>query len=835
MFQPLDEAAQASKLTSATSKHSREERDDLDNSRRSAAESMAAEYGSPGAHPFAAALAEGVNGGITSDGPEKAVGTRSSSQGRLLHNVHVTDVLSIVRHGDSESVSAPPIHHRCFTITDLNDVSVTLRAVNARDCLQWLKAISRAKDRALAAVHRLDDKSHGHELVLATLKRARPDGEGRSSGQQSATLSSALFAASPVIPPSEEPATDKVVAFDERIVSRGKKPGLAYGWFEPLVVEVVDATLRFELNAGEMEVRVGSLLERCASDAAAGLGPPTSAAAAEAASSGAARAAFWAKVVSPDDAETDQRSERLEVLLAIDATQALAAGEAWRAKRIGGNTKTAAMARFATAVCRLFARRARRLYFVCFKNDTKVAAAVAAAVFSALFAISSDGPFSSRVATFTVDTPGAPVPRATGRLVLLLTETPHSEGIAASTLAARASLLASMPMLIAASLALLIACICAATLLVIFAGPESAYVDGDDELAAAYSDAVADVFRAARHAQLAIDVRMVNWRWRDADRELRERASLSPYYRSPGIRRPDGPLRHSSSGDSATRAAAVSSASFKSISDAPATDSTTTESGAILPRKASLRSHAEEDDAASAVSSAATAPPKEVPLPTDVPMRFLGAVRGDHAQALKRWSETVAFREAGNHPEQVLRRPQPHFAKIKARHKHFIHKRDRLGHIVAFEVVEAPNRAFRELAGEGVTVEDVAAHMHFVSAFTYVKILDDVDRVGVRAKDPEGYFLKIIDLKHIGLGDCGGDTARYFRLVASINRHYPERVWRTIIVNAPSVFGVIWTIVSPLLEPNVREKITVLRSSYKDTLRDLIDPDDLPVEYGESG
>lgn len=796
---------------------------------------MAAEYGSPGAHPFAAALAEGVNGGIPSDALEKGVTTRSSSQGRLLHNVHVTDVLSIVRHGDSESVSPPPIHHRCFTITDLNDVSVTLRAVNARDCLQWLKAIARAKDRALAAVHRLDDKSHGHELVLATLKQARPDGEGRSSGQQSTTLSSMLFTANPAIPASEEPATDKALAFDERIVSRGKKPGLAYGWFEPLVVEVLDATLRFELNAGEMEVRVGSLLERCASDAAAGLGPPTSAAAAEAASSGAARAAFWARVVSPDDAETDQRSERLEVLLAIDAAQALSAGEAWRAKRIGGNTKTAAVARFATAVCRPLARRARRLYFVCFKNDTKVAAAVAAAVFSALFAISSDGPFSSRVATFTVGTAGAPKPRAIGRLVLLLTETPHSDGIDAGTLVARASVLASMPMLLAGSLALLIAFVCAATLLAIVAGPESAYVDGDDELAAAYSDVVADVFRAARYAQLTIDVRMVNWRWRDADRELRERANLSPYYKSPGIRRPDGPLRYSSSGDSATRAPAISTASFKSVPDAQTTDATTrmSDSGSILPRKPS-RSQADEDDTASAVSSAATAPHKEVPLSTDVPMRFLGAVRGDHTQALKRWSETVAFREAGNHPEQVLRRPQPHFAKIKARHKHFVHKRDKLGHIVAFEVVEAPNRAFRELAGEGVTVEDVAAHMHFVSAFTYVRILDDVDYVGVRPKDPEGYFLKIIDLKHIGLSDCGGDTARYFRLVASINRHYPERVWRTIIVNAPSVFGVIWTIVSPLLEPNVREKITVLRSSYKDTLRDLIDPDDLPVEYGQS-
>jgi len=115
------------------------------------------------AHPAAAAV-------------EMELGGKDAahSSGRLLHNVHVTDVLSILRHGDADSF-APPIHHRCFTIGDLNDASVCLRAPNARDCLGWLKALARAKDRALAAVHRLDDKAHGHDLVLATLNEAGGD------------------------------------------------------------------------------------------------------------------------------------------------------------------------------------------------------------------------------------------------------------------------------------------------------------------------------------------------------------------------------------------------------------------------------------------------------------------------------------------------------------------------------------------------------------------------------------------------------------------------------------------------------------------------------------
>ncbi|KAJ8602427.1 hypothetical protein CTAYLR_001236 [Chrysophaeum taylorii] len=813
VFQPLDEAARAKQrgateqtAASASDQRSSEAAAAVATSERSAAESVAAQVGAPGAHPFAAALAEGVNGGPAASDPagiiaaaaaaqQQAAGPASgdaaskaasagtprpssTSQGRLLHNLHVTDVLSILRHGDNESMSAPPIHHRCFSITDLNDASVCLRAVNARDCLQWLKAIARAKDRALAAVHRLDDKSHGHELVLATLKRSSE--------------------ASPLEPP-----------FDERIVARGK-PGMAYGWFEPLRVDVVDATLRFELNAGVMEVRVGSLLERSAADAAAGLGAATSAAAAEAAASGAARAAFWAKVTS-DDKEWDQRTERLEVLVAVDATAALAAGEKWRDAQLARDSQLATRA--LRGLHRVAARHARRLFFVCFKNDYKVAAAVAAAVLSALFALVTTGdPVAwrdpRRPVRFEVGGAGQrPSPSSDRRHLVLLVVGALSSVQEDAVSETGAAVVASASLRFAAFLGV-VALAAAAVAVVCSACPED--VDNDDEELAAYSRPVADAFRAARRSRLAVDVRLVNWRWRDADRELRDRGALPAYYRpTGGIRRPEGPkppaVNHHK--EPATVLQVVSPTSVRQTS------------GDATPGGGTGGA---EDDEPSA--------PK--PLPLDVPARFLGAVRGDPVAAAKRWAETVAFRDAGNDPHLVLQRPQPHFHKIKARHKHFVHKRDKRGHIVAFEVVEAPNRAFKELGNEGITVEDVVNHMHFVSAFTYVKILDDVDYVGVKPKDPEGYFLKIIDLRQIGLADCGGDTARYFRLVSGVNRHYPERVWKTLIINAPSVFGVIWTIVSPLLEPNVREKITVLRKDYKDTLRDLVDPDSLPVEYG---
>jgi len=52
------------------------------------------------------------------------------------------------------------------------------------------------------------------------------------------------------------------------------------------------------------------------------------------------------------------------------------------------------------------------------------------------------------------------------------------------------------------------------------------------------------------------------------------------------------------------------------------------------------------------------------------------------------------------------------------------------------------------------------------------------------------------------------------------------------VINAPAAFGVVWSIVSPLLEPQVRAKVTVLRSDYASTLRELVDPSCLPRAFG---
>lgn len=53
-----------------------------------------------------------------------------------------------------------------------------------------------------------------------------------------------------------------------------------------------------------------------------------------------------------------------------------------------------------------------------------------------------------------------------------------------------------------------------------------------------------------------------------------------------------------------------------------------------------------------------------------------------------------------------------------------------------------------------------------------------------------------------------------------------------IMINAPWYFSAIWALVSFCVDPVTAEKITIVGSDYADTLRELIDEDNIPSDMG---
>jgi hypothetical protein len=64
--------------------------------------------------------------------------------------------------------------------------------------------------------------------------------------------------------------------------------------------------------------------------------------------------------------------------------------------------------------------------------------------------------------------------------------------------------------------------------------------------------------------------------------------------------------------------------------------------------------------------------------------------------------------------------------------------------------------------------------------------------------------------------------------------HYPERIGMILIINAPKIFSFAWNAVVPFLDDVTRAKIKIIsdRVSWEPVLRDNIDLDQIPINYG---
>lgn len=91
----------------------------------------------------------------------------------------------------------------------------------------------------------------------------------------------------------------------------------------------------------------------------------------------------------------------------------------------------------------------------------------------------------------------------------------------------------------------------------------------------------------------------------------------------------------------------------------------------------------------------------------------------------------------------------------------------------------------------------------------------------------------IIDMDGVGVSTLTGEVRTIMGKVMSIDQdHYPELMYKALIINAPTSFRVIWSLVKHLLDSRTQEKIEVLPSDYKPHLLKHIAPENLMTCYG---
>ena len=62
--------------------------------------------------------------------------------------------------------------------------------------------------------------------------------------------------------------------------------------------------------------------------------------------------------------------------------------------------------------------------------------------------------------------------------------------------------------------------------------------------------------------------------------------------------------------------------------------------------------------------------------------------------------------------------------------------------------------------------------------------------------------------------------------------HYPERADKVFIVNAPMFFSALWKIISPIMDPRTKAKLSISSSKVCDELIAYIGAESVPKQYG---
>ncbi|VDD74686.1 unnamed protein product [Mesocestoides corti] len=114
------------------------------------------------------------------------------------------------------------------------------------------------------------------------------------------------------------------------------------------------------------------------------------------------------------------------------------------------------------------------------------------------------------------------------------------------------------------------------------------------------------------------------------------------------------------------------------------------------------------------------------------------------------------------------------------------------------------------------------------------KIIDEVLPAQARKMGrPIDQLVVIFDLQHMNRRQLWRPWLNFVLEMTSIFEvNFPELMAVCFVLNAPSFFSMVFSLMKPLLSKETQNKIHILGSNYVDDLLKLFDPEGLPAHYG---
>lgn len=204
--------------------------------------------------------------------------------------------------------------------------------------------------------------------------------------------------------------------------------------------------------------------------------------------------------------------------------------------------------------------------------------------------------------------------------------------------------------------------------------------------------------------------------------------------------------------------------------------------------------------------------------------RWVRAEKGNVASAMARYKVTMQWRR-DNDIDGILDKPHPWFFVIKEIYPHYYHHTDREGHVWWYE---APGGVdMKRLKDLGVTAETMHFHFLYVTEYLWKHL----------APDDNASCFSVINMDGVTMSNARGEALDYTRKNAKLlGEHYPERSFRTLVINAPFWLHTIYKLVAVMLDPVTRTKIFVLPASKsRAKILEYVDEENLPATLNGGG
>jgi hypothetical protein len=185
--------------------------------------------------------------------------------------------------------------------------------------------------------------------------------------------------------------------------------------------------------------------------------------------------------------------------------------------------------------------------------------------------------------------------------------------------------------------------------------------------------------------------------------------------------------------------------------------------------------------------------------PDGIPTRYLRMQGNERDLAAIALNKTLQWRREHD-IDNLLAKPHSKFDLCKAVFPHYFIGRDKGNHIL---FVQRPALLDLEKAEAiGLSMDDLLMHYVYVNEYLW-QILE--------AEDPFGEMTSVIDMTGIKIAVLRRKTLVAFvkKLVSTMDSHYPQRAHKTLVLNAPKWFNVLFKLLSPLMRESTKKKIEI--------------------------